>query len=219
MPLPKFSTLLAAALIGSGVAAGADAGTLTYTSYGFSGENVHISDPSLNIDNEYSGAGLITLNGPEQLQTYCVDIAVWLLSSGTYTTGVDPAADENLQGVSSITGDSKITDILALMNNGTNVAAVQLAIWETEYGNSATFTPDDTGLQAVATSYLADVQDGFWTIPAGAALYEVVPAEGQTNQILIYDPIPEPPAAAILGFALALLGGLAGRRRVAEGRT
>jgi hypothetical protein len=215
MQFCKFLGVAAAVLFCGGLAARANAGTLTYNGYGFSGENIHFSDAALGIDNEYGGSGLITLDGPTPFQAYCVDIADWLLSSGTYATGVDPASNPNLTGTSSITGDSKTADILALIVNGTDVAAVQLAIWETEFGSAATFTPDDPNLQAVATSYLGDVHTGLWKAPGGAALFELVPADGQVNQTLIYDPIPEPDAAVILGSGLLMLGCIARRRKEA----
>jgi len=218
MLLRKLPALAAAILVCGGITARANAGTLTYNGYGFSGENVHITDASLGVEDEYGGSGLITLNGPTPFQAYCVDIAAWLLSSGTYTTGVSAASDPNLQGTSNITGDSKISDILALMNNGTDVAAVQLAIWETEYGSEATFTPDDGSLQGVATQYLGNVKSGLWKPEAGAGLDELVAADGQVNQTLIYDPIPEPDAMAMLGSALLMLGFVVRRRKPARAR-
>ncbi len=218
MRLIKISALMAAVVVCGGTAGRANAGMLTYDGYGFSGENVHISDASLGIDDEYGGSGLITLYGPTPFQAYCVDIGDWLLSSGTYTTGIGAASDPNLQGTSSITDDNKMSDILTLINNGTDVAAVQLAIWETEYGSSATFTPDDQNLQGVATTYLNDVRSGFWKPEAGAGLDELVAADAQVNQTLIYDPVPEPDAAVLLGTALFMLGGVAGRRTIACAR-
>jgi hypothetical protein len=212
MRISQSLTLIACILAAGTIGSSANAGTLTYNGYGFTGENVHVSDAALGINNEYGGAGLITLNAPVPFQAYCVDIADWLLSAGTYTNGIDPTSDPNLPGTSSITGDSKLADIGALIGNGTDVAAVQLAIWETEYGSAAIFTPDDPGLQAVASLYLANAEDGLWTAPAGSALYLLVGADGRPNQTLIYDPVPEPNTVAVLGSAIFLLG-CAGRRR------
>jgi hypothetical protein len=191
----------------------ATAGTLTYTSYNFSGENVHITDTLLGVENEYGGAGLITLEGSSVISAYCVDIADWLLGSGTYNTGVNPATNPNLSGLSIFTGHSKIADIGALIVNGTNTAAVQLAIWETEYGSAITITPDNSALQSVASAYLTNLEPT-WTVPKGKMLLELTPANGQTNQILVYMAlVPEPTSMAVLGSAAILLGYTRKRRR------
>jgi hypothetical protein len=215
MRLIKVAALLAGLIAGVGIN-DAHAGLYSYGSYGFSGSNVHVSDPSLGIANEYGGAGLITLNGPFSLNAYCVDLADWLLASGTYNFGVDPATDPNLAGTSSITGDSKIADISALIFNGQNSAAVQLAIWETEYGAAASFTPDDSSLQQVADQYLANATTS-WTVPSNFDLYELTAADGPANQTLVYlaDPpssVREPGTLALLGGALFLVA-FAGRRQ------
>jgi hypothetical protein len=212
MRLIKTMALLAGLAFGCDIGA-ANAGTYSYSSYGFSGSNVHFSDPSLGIVNEYGGAGLIILNGSPIMNAWCVDIADWLLQPGTYNVGVDPATDVNLAGVSSITGHGKIADIGALIHNGTNYAAIQLAIWETEYGSSATFSPDDQGLQGIANTYLSYLQSS-WTLPADLALYELTPADGQPNQRLVYlAPVPEPGTLVLLSSGVFLTGMVAKRRR------
>jgi hypothetical protein len=212
--LIKAAALLAGLIAGVGITE-AHAGLYTYGSYGFSGSNVHFSDPSLGIVNEYGGAGLITLNGPFSLNAYCVDLADWLLGSGTYNFGVNPATDPNLAGTSSITDDSKIADISALIFNGQNSAAVQLAIWETEYGAAASFTPDDGSLQSLADQYLTAAATS-WTVPSNIDLYELT-AVGPANQTLVYladppSPVREPGTLALLGGAIFLIA-LTGQRR------
>jgi hypothetical protein len=197
--------------------AAANAGTFTYNTYGLSGENVHITDTSLGIQNEYGGAGLITLEGSSTIAAYCVDIADWLLGSGTYNTSVNPASNPLLVGLSIFTGHAKIADISALISHGTNAAAVQLAIWETEYGAAVTITPDDSGLQAVASTYLTDLAT-LWTVPKGMTLLELTPANGQINQTLVYmAAVPEPTSMAVLGSAAIMLGYLRKRHQNRRG--
>jgi hypothetical protein len=217
MRLIKLTTIAVAIGACGGFATAADAGTITYSSYGFSGENVHITDTLLGVYNEYGGAGLITLNGASVISGYCVDISDWLLNAGTYHTGVNPSFDPNLSGVSSITGHSKIADIGALMLDGSNAAAVQLAIWETEYGAAVTITPDDAGLQTVAAAYLTNLQSQ-WTLPADRVVRELTPANGQTNQDLVYlAPVPEPASVGLLGSAMLALGYIRKRRQSPHG--
>jgi hypothetical protein len=213
------ATILAGFMFGGDINTAA-AGTYTYGSYDFSGGNVHFSDASLNITNEYGGAGLITLNGSPVITAYCVDIDHWLLQSGTYDIDINPATNSNLTGVSSITGDSKIADIGSVIYNGTNVAAIQLAIWETEYGSAATFTPDDSSLQAAAGAYLNNAKT-IWSVPANFALFELTPANGQVNQTLVYladppAPIPEPGTSALLIGGTLLTSLLVSRRRTVK---
>jgi hypothetical protein len=212
------ATVILAGLVAfGGHTTDARAGTFTYQNYGFSGENVHITDISLVVNNEYGGAGLITLNGSSAIAAYCVDIADWLLGSGTYNTGVNPTANPNLAGLSIFTGHSKIADIGALMANGSNYAAVQVAIWETEYGAAVTITPDNQQLQAVANTYFANLQT-LWTVPSSLSLMELTPAGGQTNQTLVYMvPAPEPGSMAILGSAMIALGYVRKRRQTGRG--
>jgi hypothetical protein len=218
MHIIKLTAILAGLVAWGILATAANAGTVTYESYGFSGENVHISDSLLGVDNEYGGAGLITLEGSSPIAAYCVDIADWLLGSGTYNSGVNPASDSNLAGISSITGHSKIADIGALISNGSNAAAVQLAIWETEYGAAVTITPDDSGLQAVASAYLADVRT-LWVVSAGMGLLELTPADGETNQRLVYmAAVAEPSSMAVFGLAMIMFGYARIRRRSGQGR-
>jgi hypothetical protein len=95
-----------------------------------------------------------------------------------------------------------------------------------EYGAAATFTPDDSGLQAVATTYLADVKDNTWGVPNGY-LTELTAAYGQTNQTLVYmsaDPtlrlhtdaalssVPEPATMAVLSSGMLMLSCVRMRR-------
>jgi PEP-CTERM motif len=205
--------------LGGGIST-ASAGVYSYGSYNFSGGNVHFSDASLGIDNYYGGAGLITLNGSPVMAAYCVDIGDWLSPSGSYNIGVNPATNPNLIGNSSITGDSKIADIGALIFNGGNAAAVQLAIWETEYGSAASFTPDDGSSQTLADTYLDDAKT-IWSVPANFTLFELTPADGQVNQSLVYlfdapAPVPEPGTFTLLGGGLLLTGLLVRRRPSAD---
>jgi hypothetical protein len=208
----KVTAILVGLVVSAGFAAGAHAGTFTYQSYGFSGENVHITDTALGVNNEYGGAGLITLRGSSAIEAYCVDIADWLLGAGSYNTGINPSSNPNLAGVSAYTGHSKVADIAALIANGTNYAATQVAIWETEYGSAVTITPDDPSLQGVANSYFTDLQTQ-WSVPGNQRLLELTSVVGQTNQTLAYMvPAPEPASVAILGSAMIAFGYLQRRR-------
>jgi hypothetical protein len=218
MRLIKATFLLAGLTVCAGIGT-AHAGLYTYGSYGFAGTGVTVNDPTLRIVNEYGGAGVTTLNGSPALNVYCVDINDELLGSGTFNAGVDPATDPNLAGTSSITGDSKLADIAALIFTGVNPAGVQLAIWETEYGSDATFTPDHQRAQTDANTYLTDAAT-IWRVPANFELLELTAVNGQPNQTMIYlsDPpigVPEPATFALLSGAVLMTGLLVKRRRPA----
>ncbi len=228
MRIRVITTIFAGFMASAGFIGHASADTFSYSGYSLSGgENLHVTDAALAIDNEYGGAGLIGLDGSYTIQAYCVDLADWLLSSGSYITNVNPLFNPNLAGTSSITGDSKIADINALIANGGNFAAVQLAIWETEYGAAASFTPDDSGLQAVATGYLTNIENGSWTGLIGQTIAELSPVDGVANQTLIYmtadmdmlgsstslNAVPEPTTLALLGAGvMMMIGGVRKRR-------
>jgi len=210
------------------------AGTLSYDGYSVTDEqNVTIrlgASPS-----EYGGAGQIGLaTAGGTFNAWCVDVDDWLQWSGTYLAGASPAA----AGLST----AKAAAIAALIANfgigkaadpspNTNAsAALQIAIWEVEYGSALTVTPDNSALTPLAATYVADVTGASpkWTTSDTLSLlYQSDPLD---NQNLAYvtantvgDPVPAPSAASEPASAAVLSAGLiallvAQRRRAVAGR-
>lgn len=157
---------------GVGFAAVAHADTISYTDHGeLNGQNVYIS--SLQAE---GSAGMVTLIGVVDdttgaalniSNTWCVDLYAWLLPAGQFGDILqDPFTPQiNRQ-------------IAALISNGTplladdyNVsAALQVAIWTVEYGNTITITPDNPDVASLALSYVNHVLDGSWVADPNTTL-------------------------------------------------
>ena len=201
-----------------------------YESYDLLGGNVHITDMALSIVNDYGGSGAIKLNsGGGFVWAFCIDIADWLTRSGQYT--FSPVTATNLSGFYS-PGISKLAAIESVLQFGTDVygttpysqtmgssaqrnEAAQLAIWKIEYGAAITETPDDSGVNAIVASDLANIAN--WVGHGTADALQLTPGN-VPNQMLITlerpSVMPEPDTAAVLGIAVLALGVSAVPKRV-----
>src|SRR5690348_7623573 len=119
------------------------------------------------LANQQADAGQITLygSGPNTGQSFiawCMDIYDWLQYSGTFTVKpLTTAGAPATAGTNPTLTQAQIGQIGALISYGNanintnyNVsAAIQLAIWELEYGSS--FTPDgfNSTVMALAATY------------------------------------------------------------------
>lgn len=226
MRLCSLALPLAAALVaGTNVAFAAT--TFTYNGYSVADEqNIQILTPN----NVYGGAGQITLNGSgtnvgQHILAWCLDIYDYLQGSGSYQMGPLTTAGSGSPNPPLTT--TQIGQIGSLIGHGNALvgsthdvsAAVQLAIWELEYGSSFTFSGLSSGVTTLATTYLANVSGGSWSTPA----YVVTLLSQTGNQNLAFvtplpdpgpgGPTPLPGALPLFAAGLGIVGYLSNRRR------
>ena len=177
---------------------------------------VNIKVPGVNLE-AYAGAYETSLNGGPSFNSYCIDVykelsfgsashpytsalGVSPISAGTPNTGV---IDTNLQKLFYVAGNP---------TNNLQAAALQVAIWETEYsapGDSFTTTADVSNL---ANTYLTEAKtttgSQALTYYTSTTVQDVVTI--QTNQI-VRPPVPEPSTFVLLLLGMGVLLGF--RRR------
>jgi hypothetical protein len=135
----------------------ASATTISYTGYSWIGDDIQILVPN----NIYGGAGQITLdtaNGP--VLAWCLDVSTYLLSQATYSVGTPATVSLNATQTEVIA--SLIVEGNTLLagsgvsgyNKNDISAAVQVAIWEEEYGASFNYQIDSSSLTSTQFSGL-----------------------------------------------------------------
>lgn len=197
LALPLVTTLLA------GVDA-APAATFTYDGYNVTNEqDIQISQPN----NIYGGAGQIVLigsgsNAGQDIPAWCLDVFVYLSGSATYQ--IIPAATTALLNSAQI-GEigSLIANGDALLdqpNNGNVSAAIQLAIWQVEYGiSNFQYSGLSTGVTNDATTFYNDATTGTWKPDYNLSLLS--PVVGPANQTLGFvTPLPPTWTLMLSGF-------------------
>ena len=180
---------------------------ITYSGYTvLNNQTVTVTDAALGIEGESGGAGEVTLEQMSfggSLQSWCVDIADELLTSGGFT------------GLTVMTG-ALATEINALISNagpqlGSDSdasAALQVAIWEEDYGSGLTVSAP-ARVAALASTYQADVANGTWRADGGMAVAELTGGGRNQSQVFLVA-VPEPASGVLL---LAALAGFAWRWR------
>ena len=206
--LRYFAQSLAALGFAASIGA-AHAGTYNYSSYSLlNGASVTLQDSKIGV-NESGSAGQITLNatsGPS-LSTFCFDIKDILKGSGSFTTGsflTNSIADAV---------NALISHVAPLLGSDTNAsAALQVAIWKTEYGSDLTVTSQNASVLSKADDYRQQVSSGAWQADRTMALAFLNGGGGNQDQIYL-SKVPEPTTIALLGAGLLGLCGVRGRRR------
>lgn len=201
------TTLLAAACLAIAAATPAHAGQVTYSSYSvLNGQNVTLNDAKLGITNEAAGSGQITLSGANtpggMIATWCVDIAHILQGSGSFTTGgfLDGAVGNKVNAL--------ITHVAPELSTKANSSsALQVAIWQTKYGNDLTVSASNTDITKLAGDYTSYVNNGTWTADPTKRVAVLAGVSGNQDQAYLTSvPVPEPASVAVVAASLVGLG-------------
>ncbi len=210
----------------------------TLTSFDYSGYNVVNSPNDIYITGSVAdtggpyAAGQIQLKGTgansgEILNTWCIDAFDILKGSDTYTVVSSPFRNNgtiySFSGSPADISSSTLNAIGELVKYGdSNIsttsdtsAAVQLAIWSVEYGETASFASlNDSNANSLAATLASEALAG--TLGPAAILREVV--NPGNNQGLAFQVSAVPLPASLPMFATALIGllgvGMKARRKI-----
>ncbi len=205
-----FAAMAAAVFAGSRQAAHAN---VAYTSYSvLNNQNVTIT---LQTGSELGGSGQVTLNGitndgvsGASLKTWCVDVYDDLQDGGVFSSVSQHASTDPLFGKIDALISHATPQLLGQDYNAS--AAMQVAIWEVEYGSAVSVSSWTPGVDALATTYVTNVQNETWQADPNTVV-SVLHGAGNQDQAYLTN-VPEPAGMAVL--VTGLIGvGLIGRRR------
>jgi hypothetical protein len=219
MKLSTRSCRIALPLVAAALVAGvnvASAATFTYSSYSVTNEqDITILTPNsisggagqIKLIGSGANAGVVTNDGADIL-AWCLNIYTYLANSGTYTVGTLTTAGTG--GSNPTLTTTQIGEIGALMLNGdaiinssTNVsAAIQLAIWKIEYGNTFTSSGLSSAVTTLANTYISDVNGGSWGPDYNVSLL----SESDNQNLGFVTPTPLPSTWTMMLIGAAGLG-------------
>ena len=139
--------------------------TFQYDSYStINAQTINVLSPTVG----YGEMGQLILNGAgpnsgQTLTAWCLDVSVYLTTSGTYTLG--PLTTAGAGGSNPALTTGQISEIGSLMLNGlssdtNSSAATQLAIWMLEYGSEFNYSGVSSAVTALALTYESNVMPG-----------------------------------------------------------
>ena len=149
----------------------AHATTFQYDSYStINAQTINVLSPTVG----YGEMGQLILNGAgpnsgQTLTAWCLDVSVYLTTSGTYTLG--PLTTAGAGGSNPTLTTGQISEIGSLMLNAlssdtNSSAATQLAIWMLEYGSEFSYSDVSSAVTALALTYESNVMPGGkWDCP------------------------------------------------------
>jgi hypothetical protein len=207
----------------------ASAGTLYYDHYGWFGDNVQINSPN----SIYGGAGQIQLyskSGQLLADAWCLDVSDYLqqpqLMNVVGATALTVETGLPAGGLSQF----QLTRIEQYVTQGDNAlahggsadfsAAIQIAIWKTEYGDGFDYNSINQTVSDDVANLLLEAMPAPGAAPAagyrGPVFSFLVPIDPVPSQTLITESLaaPEPStwAMILLGFAGLSYAGYRGRR-------
>jgi hypothetical protein len=210
-------------------AAPAQAGLITYDSYAVA-NSVSVTIGYAGIPPGPYGAGEIQFyqSGNRVATTFCIDVTHDLFGSGQWnvTDAVDNNGVSNIDNAGGGAGGvllswSTLGEIgalakygeLNLTSNPNLSAAVQLAIWDVEYGSTITTASASATVQALASTLVFEATTGLLGSDTDVAWLTYCDANGcNQGQLEILD-TPEPSSLAIIGGILIGLAGFGALRR------
>ena len=214
------AAMAAALLAGSKHSAQAE---VTYASYDvLNNQNATIAflTGSKAGTSETGGSGQVTLNGitgndtgGASLNTWCVDVYDDLANGGSFSTVANYASTDPLFGKIDALISHATTELLSQDYNAS--AAIQVAIWQVEYGSAVSISSAQS-VNDLAATYVNDVTNGTWLADPTTAV-SVLHGEGNQDQAYLTN-VPEPASMAML--VTGLIGtGMIVRRRASAQRT
>lgn len=208
------AAMAAALFAGSRHSAHAD---VAYTSYAvLNNQNAMINflTGSKAGTSELGGSGQITLNGitndgvrGASLNTWCVDVYDDLAGGATFTSVARYASTDPLFGKIDALISHATTQLLSQDYNAS--AAIQVAIWQVEYGNAVSISSSQ-GVNDLARTFVNNVQSGAWVADPNTTV-TVLHGAGNQDQAYLTN-VPEPASMAMLVTGLIVVG-MIGRRR------
>jgi hypothetical protein len=173
----------------------------------------------------YMGQILLHGSGPnigQSLTAWCLDPITYITLTGTYNV-ITPSPLTWPGGPNPPLTQDQRNQISSLMFNGNLVAngdpnasaAIQLAIWQVEYGVSFLFTTS-SDITILAATYIANVDGGIWS--SSEHVLHLLAVDGNDgNQALGFatpsdGPLPTPLPASIILFGSVLGAGYFGFR-------